>query len=70
MISPFPEWHDRAIPRISELFLGLSGVELGIVLDGLYKSVVALNWGITLKHVENEAFLDGLLHCIGVERSE
>ena len=53
-----------------QLLLGLGGIEQRVVLHRLLHLVVALVRGVLLKHVEDELFLDGLLHGIQVEGVE
>ena len=50
-----------------QLLPGLAGVELRIILDLLDQLVVAVDRGVVLEHVEDEFFLDRLLHGVTVE---
>ena len=56
------------LDKSTQLALRLPGVELRVVLDGLGKSEIALNRRVVLQHVHDEAFLDGLLHGVAMER--
>jgi hypothetical protein len=53
----------------AELLLRLAGVELRVPLDRLDQPVVAAHGRIAEKHVQDEAFVDGLLHAVDVERA-
>ncbi len=52
----------------AQLLLGAFDVVFGVVLNGFHQPVVARNRRVLLQHVENEPFLDGLLHGVAVER--
>ena len=56
-----------ALDKAPQLALRLAGVELRVVLDRLGELVVALHRRVVLQHVQDEAFLDGLLHGVAVE---
>ena len=53
----------------SQLRFGLLGIELRVGFHCFDQSVVAVDRGVTLQHVDDEAFLYGLLHRIGMEGS-
>ena len=57
-----------ALDIAAQLLLRPLGVELRVVLDRLHQLVVAVDRRVVLEHVEDEAFLDGLLHRVAVER--
>ena len=52
----------------AELPLGSLGVELGVVVDALDHVEVPVDRRVVGQHVHDEAFLDGLLHRVVVER--
>ena len=56
-----------ALDVAAQLLLRLLGVELRVVLDLLDQLVVAVHRRVALEHVEDEAFLDRLLHRVAVE---
>ena len=56
-----------ALHVAAQLLAGLLHVELGIALDGLGQAVVALHRRVVFQHVEDEAFLNRLLHRVAVE---
>jgi hypothetical protein len=58
-----------ALDVAAQLLVRASRVELGIGFDGLDEPVVALDRRVVGEHVEDEAFLDGLLHRVGVKRA-
>ena len=70
MISVFSRiaWSWPSTKRCS-FFCALLRVELGVILDRLREPVIALHRGVARQHVEDEAFLDGLLHGVAVERA-
>ena len=50
-------------------FLGcLVLVKFGVGLYGFNNLIIALIWSIVAQYIHNEAFLNGLLHCVLVER--
>ena len=51
----------------SQLLPGLLDVELRVVLHRFGKSVVALHRRVMPEHVQDESFLDRLLHGVAVE---
>ena len=58
-----------ALDVAAQLLLGAFRVELGIPLNRLDKLVVARDRRVGPQHVQDEAFLDGLLHGVAVERA-
>lgn len=56
-----------ALDVLAELLLGLLRVELRIAFDRLDQLVVTGDRRVALQHVEDEAFLDGMLHRVAVE---
>ena len=56
-----------AFDKFAELFGGLFGVELGVVVGHSDEPVVAADGGVSLEDIEDEAFFDGLFHGVGVE---
>ncbi len=56
-----------ALDVAAQLLLGLLGVELRVVLGLLDQLVVAVHRRVALEHIEDEAFLDRLLHRVAVE---
>ena len=56
-----------AFDEFAEFSLCPLGIELGVVLDGLQDVEVGIDGGVVSQHVQDEAFLDGLLHGVGVE---
>ena len=57
-----------ALDVAAQLLLRPLGVELRVALDRLDQLVVAVDRRVVLEHVEDEAFLDRLLHRVAVER--
>src|SRR2546421_86606 len=53
--------------RIASLTLRPPRIELRVALDLLDQLVIALDGRVVLEHVEDEAFLDGLLHGVSIE---
>ena len=52
-----------------ELALRFFVVEFGVVFYGLDEVVITMIRRVVSQHVEDETFLDGLLHCVAVERT-
>ncbi len=53
----------------AQLLVGLLDVEFGVVLDGLNKFIVALDGCIMGQYIQDKTFLNGLFHCVAVERA-
>jgi hypothetical protein len=68
MISALSRMALRGSRHSGAAFLArLLDVELGVAFDRLGQPVVALDRRVVLQHVEDEAFLDRLLHRVAVE---
>ena len=64
---------DRVVVRLdvaAQLLLGLLGVKLRVVRHRLDEPVITVDRRVRAEHVEDEPFLDRLLHGVGVERAE
>ena len=57
-----------ALDVAAQLLLRPLGVELGVVLDRLDQPVIAVDRRVVPQHIQDEAFLDRLLHRVAVER--
>ena len=53
---------------IPENCLGTLFIEFGVILDGFRQLIIALHRGVILQNIQNEAFLNGLLHGVNVVR--
>ena len=58
-----------ALDVVAKLLGGTPGIELGIGLDRLHELVVAIYRHVALENIEDETFVDGLLHRVAVERN-
>ena len=56
-----------ALHEAAQLPYGLSALKFGVVSHLFADQVIAAVGGVTTKHVEDEALLDGLLHRVDVE---
>lgn len=56
-----------ALDIAAQFLAGLLHIEFGIAFDGLGHAVVAFHRRVVLEHVEDEAFLNRLLHGVAVE---
>src|SRR6266705_2255507 len=52
---------------LAKLFLCLFGVEFRIGLHSFHKLVIAVDRSVVLENIEDEAFLNRLLHRVAVE---
>ena len=57
-----------ALDVAAQAALGSLRVELGVVVDFLDEVEVTVDRGVVTEDVEDEAFLDGLLHGVAMER--
>ena len=53
----------------AELFFRLLHIKIRVVFHRLGEEVVTLHRGVVLKHIEDESFIDGLLHGVAVKRA-
>jgi len=58
-----------AFHKAAQLFLRPLLIEHRVILDGLHQLIEAVDRRVVLQHIQNESFLDRLLHRINVERS-
>ena len=58
-----------AFHKAAQLLLRPILIEHRVILDGLHQLIEAVDRRVVLQHIQNESFLDRLLHRINVERS-
>ena len=59
-----------ALDIVPQFLGGALGVEFRVGVDGLDQPVIAVDRRVIAQHIEDEPFLDRLLHCVAVERDD
>ena len=61
------DWVFVAFDKCFECFLSFFLVKEGVIFDSFDEFVVTFYRGVILENIEDEVFLNGLFHCVGVE---